>query len=88
MEAGMQTAAITVLARSVGVVAAVSDDEESPTLALTWLASGGVRARALMWSCATPRVLAEAWGADEDTARAALTVRLAEIVRERLRGAA
>jgi hypothetical protein len=47
-----------------------------------------VRARVLAWSCATPRVLAEAWGADEDTARAALTVRLAEIVRERLRGAA
>jgi hypothetical protein len=73
------------LMRSVGAVAAVVEDDESPTLALTWLADGRVRARALMWTAATPRVLAEATGRDEDAARVALTVRLAELVRERMR---
>jgi hypothetical protein len=67
------------------VLATVVDDEESPTLALTWRADGSVRARALMWSAVTPVVLAEVTACDEPTARAALTVRLAEIVRERMR---
>jgi hypothetical protein len=75
-------AAIQVL--SATLVAVVAEDEESPTLALTWRADGSVRARALMWTRSTPHVLAEVIGCDEDTARAALTVRLAEIVRERM----
>jgi hypothetical protein len=72
------------LVRSVGTVSSV-EDEESPTLALTWRADGSVRARALMWSAVTPVVLAEVTACDEPTARAALTVRLAELVRERMR---
>jgi hypothetical protein len=80
------SAALLVL--STALTATVVEDDESPTLALTWLADGRVRARALMWTSATPRVLAEATGRDEDAARVALTVRLAELVRERMRRAA
>jgi hypothetical protein len=81
----MQKVAITVLGAMLATAhAATVEDEESPTLALTWRVDGSVRARALMWTRSTPHVLAEVIGCDEDTARAALTVRLAEIVRERM----
>jgi hypothetical protein len=74
----------TLLVLGTVLTAAVVEDDESPTLALTWRADGSVRARVLTWAASTPKVLAEAVGCDEDTARAALTVRLAEIVRERM----
>jgi hypothetical protein len=75
----------TLLMLGTVLTAAVVEDEESPTLALTWLSDGRVRARALMWTASTPKVLAEAVAHDEDAARVALTVRLAELVRERMR---